>query len=130
MSYFRECPDCGAKLDPGEKCDCKRTGNIISLLEAEEAKKHGLSAEAMNELEAVFGKELNFAELLDRFAGFVLYGEAPKREDEPKKEAEKPLTFYGVKEVAELLGCSIPTAREIMKRSDFPCVKVEPSPVK
>lgn len=22
MSYWRECPVCGAKLDPGETCDC------------------------------------------------------------------------------------------------------------
>ena len=20
--YYRTCPDCGANLDPGEKCDC------------------------------------------------------------------------------------------------------------
>lgn len=23
MAYFRICPDCGARLDPGEACDCK-----------------------------------------------------------------------------------------------------------
>lgn len=22
MDYYRICPDCGAALDPGEKCDC------------------------------------------------------------------------------------------------------------
>lgn len=22
MSYFHECSNCGASLDPGEKCDC------------------------------------------------------------------------------------------------------------
>jgi len=21
--YYDVCPDCGARLDPGEKCDCK-----------------------------------------------------------------------------------------------------------
>ena len=21
--YFKTCPDCGANLDPGERCDCK-----------------------------------------------------------------------------------------------------------
>jgi len=23
MSYYRECPYCGANLDPGERCDCQ-----------------------------------------------------------------------------------------------------------
>lgn len=23
--YYRECPNCGCSLDPGEKCDCKET---------------------------------------------------------------------------------------------------------
>ena len=23
MPYYDTCPDCGANLDPGEKCDCK-----------------------------------------------------------------------------------------------------------
>ena len=22
MSYYRTCPDCGANLDPDERCDC------------------------------------------------------------------------------------------------------------
>ena len=24
MAFYRECPDCGANLDPGERCDCFR----------------------------------------------------------------------------------------------------------
>ena len=24
MAYFNVCPECGANLDPGEKCDCDR----------------------------------------------------------------------------------------------------------
>lgn len=24
MSYYRTCPACGANLDPGERCDCRR----------------------------------------------------------------------------------------------------------
>lgn len=23
MAYFRQCPYCGANLDPGERCDCR-----------------------------------------------------------------------------------------------------------
>lgn len=23
MVYYRECPDCGCSLDPGERCDCR-----------------------------------------------------------------------------------------------------------
>lgn len=25
MSLFKTCPDCGAALDPGERCDCQDT---------------------------------------------------------------------------------------------------------
>ena len=34
------------------------------------------------------------------------------------------IKFLGTKEVAEALGCSLPTARQIMMRYDFPLVKV------
>lgn len=27
MGYFRECPGCGAHLDPGERCDCGIKGD-------------------------------------------------------------------------------------------------------
>lgn len=27
MGYFRECPDCGVHLDPGERCDCGIKGD-------------------------------------------------------------------------------------------------------
>lgn len=32
--------------------------------------------------------------------------------------------FIGTKEVARILGCSLPTARNIMLRADFPLVRV------
>lgn len=35
---------------------------------------------------------------------------------------EEKIIFYGTKEVAEMLGCSLPTAREIMRRADFPLI--------
>lgn len=43
MAYFRECPHCGACLDPGEECECiqrrkqvaKRQADAIRLSEQE-----------------------------------------------------------------------------------------------
>lgn len=32
--------------------------------------------------------------------------------------------FIGTKDVARILGCSLPTARNIMLRADFPLVRV------
>ena len=32
------------------------------------------------------------------------------------------LIFYGTKDVARMLGCSVPTARAIMRRADFPLI--------
>lgn len=34
------------------------------------------------------------------------------------------VVFLGTKEVAEALGCSLPTARQIMMRYDFPLIRV------
>ncbi len=34
------------------------------------------------------------------------------------------LEFYTTKDVAEMLGCSIPTARQLFYRKDFPTLKV------
>ena len=48
----------------------------------------------------------------------------PNTEKQQNSIAEKGLVFYGTKEVAEVLQCSIPTARDIMHRKDFPAVKV------
>lgn len=33
------------------------------------------------------------------------------------------MQFIGTKEIAELMGCSLPVARAIMQRKDFPLVK-------
>ena len=30
--YFKECEYCGASLDPGEKCDCEKSGNIYRCM--------------------------------------------------------------------------------------------------
>ena len=37
---------------------------------------------------------------------------------------EAQIKFLSTKEVAEALGCSLPTARNIMMRADFPLVRV------
>ena len=37
---------------------------------------------------------------------------------------DEKLIFMNTKEVAEALGCSLPTARNIMMRADFPLVRV------
>lgn len=31
MPYYKTCSDCGANLDPGERCDCRREQNIIDI---------------------------------------------------------------------------------------------------
>ena len=30
MSYYHTCPECGAHLDPGEKCDCELNERKVS----------------------------------------------------------------------------------------------------
>lgn len=34
------------------------------------------------------------------------------------------IMFLGTKQVATLLGCSLPTARQIMMRHDFPLIRI------
>lgn len=29
MAYYRTCPDCGAALDPGEKCNCQEEAERV-----------------------------------------------------------------------------------------------------
>jgi len=40
MSYYNECPNCGAHLDPGEKCDCeKENASTAGTAETQEKPK-------------------------------------------------------------------------------------------
>jgi excisionase family DNA binding protein len=39
-------------------------------------------------------------------------------------ESQNNLRFLSTKEVAEALGCSLPTARKVMYRADFPLIRV------
>lgn len=45
-------------------------------------------------------------------------------ENETNKTANDEPVFYGTKELARFFRCSIPTARDIMRRSDFPLLCV------
>lgn len=31
MAYYNTCPDCGALLDPGEKCDCIKLSEQLRM---------------------------------------------------------------------------------------------------
>lgn len=39
------------------------------------------------------------------------------------KEGSEEFAFLNSKEVASALGCSIPTARKVMRRPDFPLIR-------
>ena len=43
-------------------------------------------------------------------------------ESETDEIADDGLRFLGTKDIAKLMGCSIPVARQIMTRKDFPLV--------
>ena len=43
-------------------------------------------------------------------------------ENEKKIELDDGMRFIGTKEIAKLMGCSVPVARQIMRRKDFPLV--------
>lgn len=38
MTYYRKCPDCGAYLDPDERCDCQDKETALSATNAESGK--------------------------------------------------------------------------------------------
>lgn len=31
MAFYRKCPDCGANLDPGERCDCISSNDSLCV---------------------------------------------------------------------------------------------------
>ena len=40
MGFYKECPHCGAKLDPGEQCDCRGEKERTALPTIESCSKH------------------------------------------------------------------------------------------
>lgn len=101
------------------------TNNILHILE-KEAKPEGLSREAMEELRELFGTELTFVEAVNMIAAAIRNKDTAEAVSEAAESNKRPDTFvfYGVKEVADKLHCSIPTARDIMNRKDFPSKKI------
>lgn len=59
MAKFRMCEDCGAALDPGERCDCKKDAGAQSVVykAREAAIKEALDAEVSITLEKKKGSE-------------------------------------------------------------------------
>ncbi len=45
-------------------------------------------------------------------------------EQKAAENKDQGIIFYGTKEVAKMLECSIPTARNLMRRADFPLIMV------
>lgn len=44
MSYYRTCPNCGANLDPGERCGCQDKEQVNEREDREaQARSYGLS---------------------------------------------------------------------------------------
>lgn len=50
MSIFRECPNCGANLDPGEVCDCM-TKKVVTYADWEAAGSFDKAAKPGDEVE-------------------------------------------------------------------------------
>lgn len=41
-NYFKTCPHCGARLDPGERCDCRKAkAEARPMKAAQPARKEG-----------------------------------------------------------------------------------------
>ncbi len=45
------------------------------------------------------------------------------KKNDTSAQLDDSMRFIGTKEVAALMGCSIPVARQTMRRKDFPLVK-------
>lgn len=96
--------------------------NVLRVLEKE---TKGISQATMEELRELFGPDLTFVDAINML-GAVIHNADTAQAIRDAAENNKPDTFifYDVKEVAEKLKCSIPTAREIMNRKDFPSKKI------
>ncbi len=97
--------------------------NVLRVLEKE---TKGISQATMEELRELFGTDLTFMDAINMLGAALRDADTAQAITEAAESNKHPDTFvfYGVKEVAEKLQCSIPTAREIMNRKDFPSKKI------
>ncbi len=98
--------------------------NIIQILEDEDIRENGISSGTIEELKAVIGSDLSFVDGIKMLVSAIKNNgvcDTPEGKKEPENKPET--VFYDVKAVAKMLMCSIPTAREIMQRKDFPSVR-------
>lgn len=97
--------------------------SIIEILAEED--KNGISSETIEELIDVFGEDLSFVDGIKMLVSAIknngVCDTAGDKKQEPKEP--EPLVFYDTKEMAKMLCCSVPTAREIMLRADFPLIR-------
>lgn len=56
MSYYNKCPNCGAALDPGEKCDCQAApADIAARRQAiRECIDHALNGADLHEMQIIW----------------------------------------------------------------------------
>lgn len=97
--------------------------NVLRVLEKE---IKGVSQATLEELRELFGTELTLVDAINMLGAAVQNKDTAEAISEAAENNKKPepLVFYDVKEVAKVLSCSIPTAREIMHRADFPSLKI------
>lgn len=98
--------------------------NIIQILEDEDIRENGISSETIEELKAVIGSDLSFVDGIKMLVSAIKNNGVCDTSKEKAEEKEKEDTiFYSPKELAKMLNCSVPTAREIMLRGDFPLIR-------
>jgi len=98
---------------------------VLEVLEREAKEPQGITAEVMEELRRCIGTELSFVDGINMIAAALKNKDTAEAVTQAaEQQKEDTFIFYDVKKVAEKLECSIPTAREIMNRKDFPSLKV------
>lgn len=88
MSYYRECPNCGAHLDPGEHCDCEGKPSMESKRSPVAKIKRHTTTDLFNETLAA----ARAAGLLTELDAILDYAE-PARDAKPISDFEFDVLF-------------------------------------